>query len=157
MQVSGMEGLLTSLAKCCHPVQGDDVVGYVTMTKGISVHRSDCPNILHIPEKDRGRLMRVNWGEKSVQYFRVPIHMEALDRVGLLRDISVLVSDENINMSEFRTLPTNSRGIITILFNVDVTSVDQLYLVLNKLLSVRDVLEVRRESPARKASGTPTS
>ncbi|MEI7554979.1 bifunctional (p)ppGpp synthetase/guanosine-3',5'-bis(diphosphate) 3'-pyrophosphohydrolase [Candidatus Chlorohelix sp.] len=147
MQVSGMDGLLTSLAKCCHPVPGDEVVGYVTMTKGISVHRSDCSNILHIPEKDQGRLMRVNWGDKSVQYYRVPIRMEAMDRVGLLRDISVLVADENINMSDFRTLPTNSRGIIPILFNVDVTSVDQLYRVFHKLQGVKDALEVRRDVP----------
>jgi GTP pyrophosphokinase len=156
MQVSGMDGLLTSLAKCCHPVPGDEVVGYVTMTKGISVHRADCTNILHIPEKDKGRLMRVNWGDRTVQYYRVPIRIEASDRVGLLRDISVLMADENINMSEFRTLSTNSRGIITILFNVDVTSVDQLYRVLNKLQSVKDVLEVRRNAPSTTNSPRPS-
>jgi GTP pyrophosphokinase len=147
VQVSGLRGLLTSLAQCCHPVPGDDVLGFVTMTKGISIHRADCPNILNVPEKDRGRLMPVNWGDSSVQYYRVPIRMEAVDRVGLLRDISVLVADEKINMSEFRTLPANQRGVITILFNVDVTDVDQLIRVLNKLQSVRDILDVRREAP----------
>ncbi len=145
--VSGVGGLLTSLAICCHPMQGDDIIGYVTKTKGISVHRADCPNIINIPEKDQGRLIRVSWGDTTVQYYRVPVRMEAGDRVGLLRDISILVADEKVNMGDFRTLSTSKRGIITILFTVEVTSLEQLSRLLGKLQAVRDVMDVRREVP----------
>ncbi len=147
MTVSGIGGLLTSLANCCSPVRGDEILGFVTRTKGISVHRIDCPNILNVPEKDQGRLIRVSWGESTVPYYRVPVRMEAVDRVGLLRDISVLVADEKINMGDFRTLPANQRGIISILFTLEVTSLEQLSRILAKLQSVRDILEVRRDVP----------
>lgn len=147
MTVSGIGGLLTSLASCCHPMQGDDILGYVTRGKGISVHRADCPNILNISEKDQGRLIRVAWGNTTIQYYRVPVRIESVDRVGLLRDISTLISEDKVNMGDFRTLQTNQRGIISIQFTVEVTSLEQLSRLLSKLQSVRDVLDVRRDVP----------
>jgi GTP pyrophosphokinase len=148
MTVSGLSGLLTTLASCCHPMQGDEIIGYVTRTKGISVHRADCPNVVNVPEKDQGRLIRVSWGETSIQYYRVPVRMEAIDRVGLLRDLSILVADEKVNMGDFRTISSSKRGIIHILFTVEVTSLEQLSRLLTKLQSVRDVLDVRRDVPS---------
>ncbi|HEX2916171.1 MAG TPA: bifunctional (p)ppGpp synthetase/guanosine-3',5'-bis(diphosphate) 3'-pyrophosphohydrolase [Chloroflexia bacterium] len=145
--VGGTGGLLTTIATCCHPMRGDDVVGYVTRTKGISVHRADCPNVLNLPEENKARLIRVEWGEDTVQYYRVPVRMEALDRVGLLRDIATLVADEKVNMGEFRTLPSSQRGVILILFTVEVTGLEQLARVLSKLHTVRDVMDVRRDVP----------
>ncbi len=145
--VSGVGGLLTTIASCCHPMKGDEVVGYVTKTKGISVHRADCPNILNLNGENKARLIRVAWGDDSMQYYRVPVRLEALDRVGLLRDIAILVSDEKVNMGEFRTLPASQRGVILILFTVEVTGLEQLARVLSKLHTVRDVLDVRRDVP----------
>ena len=145
--VSGLGGLLTIIASCCHPMKGDEVVGFVTKSRGISVHRVDCPNIVNMTEENKARLIRVAWGEDSQQYYRVPVRLEALDRVGLLRDIATLVADEKVNMGEFRTLPTNQRGVILILFTVEVTGLEQLARVLNKLHSVRDVQDVRRDVP----------
>jgi len=145
MTVSGIGGLLTSLASCCNPVQGDEILGYVTKTKGISVHQGHCPNIRNVPIKDQGRLIRVSWGDSTVQYYRVPVRLEAADRVGLLRDISILVADEKVNMGDFRTLPANQLGNISILFNVEVTGLEQLSRLLSKLQAVRDVLDVRRD------------
>ncbi len=146
--VGGMSGMLTTISSCCHPMKGDNVIGYVTKTKGISVHRTTCPNILNLPEENKGRLIPVDWAEDSQQFYRVPVRMEALDRVGLLRDITVMVADEKINIGDMRTLPASGRGIILILFTVYVTSLEQLARILNKLHTVRDVLDVRREAPA---------
>jgi GTP pyrophosphokinase len=146
--VGGMSGMMTTIASCCHPMKGDDVIGYVTKTKGISVHRANCPNILNLPEENKGRLIRVEWGEDSQQFYRVPVRMEALDRVGLLRDVTVMVADEKINIGDMRTLPASGRGIILILFTVEVTGLEQLARILNKLHTVRDVLDVRRETPS---------
>ncbi len=152
--VSGMGGLLTIIATCCHPMKGDDVVGYVTKARGISVHRADCPNITNLSEENKGRLIRVAWGDNSAEYYRVPVRMEALDRVGLLRDIAILVADEKVNMGEFRTLPAGQRGVILILFTVEVTGLEQLARVLNKLHSVRSIVDVRRDVPISASART---
>jgi GTP diphosphokinase / guanosine-3',5'-bis(diphosphate) 3'-diphosphatase len=143
-QITSIEGLASTTARCCSPVPGDPIIGYVTKTKGLTVHRFDCPNVQSVPEKDRGRLIEVNWtGNNS---YRVPVRVEAYDRVGLVRDISVLVAAENIFMSDFRTQHSNNtRGQIAVLFNVDVSDVDQLSRILHKLQSIADVIEVRRD------------
>ncbi len=146
LTVAGVGGMLTSIANCCHPMKGDQVIGYVTRTKGIAVHRADCPNVSNVSDENKGRLLPVDWSNLQ-QYYRVPVRMEALDRVGLLRDIATLCADEKINMGEFRTLQAQQRGVILILFNVEVTGLEQLARVLNKLHTVRDVLDVHREVP----------
>ncbi len=151
LTVSGLGGVYTTIASCCHPMRGDGVVGYVTRTKGISVHRNDCPNVQNVPEENQGRLTRVDWGDNMQEYYRVPVRMEARDRVGLLRDISTLIADEKINMGEFRTVQDPLRGMTMITFTVEVTDLEQLARVLNKLHSVRDVQDVRRDVPS--ASG----
>ena len=151
LMVAGTGGLLTTIANCCHPMKGDDVVGYVTRTKGVSVHRTDCPNIINVTEENQGRLLPVDWSNLQ-QFYRVPVRMEALDRVGLLRDIATLCADEKINMGDFRTIQTPHRGIIYITFTVEVTGLEQLARVLNKLHTVRDVVDVHREVPTASAS-----
>jgi GTP pyrophosphokinase len=93
----------------------------------------------------------VEWGEDSQQFYRVPVRMESLDRVGLLRDIATLVADEKINIGDFRTLPAGQRGVILILFTVEVTGLEQLARILSKLHTVRDVLDVRREVPSMRS------
>jgi GTP pyrophosphokinase len=151
LTVTGVGGMLTTIATCCHPMKGDDVIGYVTKTRGIAVHQANCPNILNLPEENKERLIRVEWGEDSQQFYRVPVRMESLDRVGLLRDIATLVADEKINIGDFRTLPAGQRGVILILFTVEVTGLEQLARILSKLHTVRDVLDVRREAPSMRS------
>ena len=147
LTVSGANNIYTNIANCCHPMKGDEVVGYVTRNKGVSVHRTDCPNVTNVRDDNKGRLLVVDWNNVQ-QYYRVPVRMEALDRVGLLRDIATLCADEKVNMGEFRTLQAGQRGVILILFTIEVTGLEQLARVLNKLHTVRDVVDVRREVPS---------
>ena len=147
LTVSGANNIYTNIANCCHPMKGDEVVGYVTRNKGVSVHRTDCPNVTNVRDDNKGRLLVVDWNNVQ-QYYRVPVRMEALDRVGLLRDIATLCADEKVNMGEFRTLQAGQRGVILILFTIEVTGLEQLARVLNKLHAVRDVIDVRREVPS---------
>ena len=93
--VVGLKGLLTTMARCCNPVPGDDIIGYVTRGRGATIHRSDCPNILRLREKER--LVRVAWGEPKRTY-PVSVRVKAYDRDGLARDVSNLVANEGINM-----------------------------------------------------------
>ncbi len=146
-QVGGIGGLLTSIGNCCHPVQGDEIMGYVTRGKGITVHRSDCRNLINLSEDDRQRLTPVTWNADDAQCYRVPVRVDALDRVGLVRDLSTLIADEHINMGDFRSIAGHSRGVITILFTVEVSSLEQLSRILAKMQTIRDILEVRRDAP----------
>jgi len=140
LQVTGLRDLLTRLANCCKPVYGDPIVGFITRGRGITVHRADCPNILHTTEPER--IIPVSWGE-TPQHHPVTIRIEAWDRVGLLRDVTTLVADEGLNALSVLTNVHDDRTV-TILMTLEVASVQQLSRVLQKLESIKDVYDVRR-------------
>ena len=141
IQVAGVGDLLTRMGPCCHPVPGDAIVGYITRGKGITVHRADCPNIVNL--RDTERLIPVTWG-RSEQAYPVVVRIEAFDRFGMLRDIASVVADLGINMSA-ANVTTNHDHTTTIIATMGIRSVTQLSLLMSKLQSVRDVLDVRRE------------
>ena len=141
IQVMGVGDLLTRMAPCCKPVPGDAIVGYTTRGKGITVHRADCPNIVHL--QDVERLIPVSWG-KPQQAYPVPVVVEAFDRSGLLRDIASAVADLGLSMSSANVY-SNHDATATIRITVGVRGVGQLSALLNKLQSVHDVLDARRE------------
>lgn len=144
LRVMGVGDLYTRLANCCSPVYGDDIVGYVTRGRGITVHRNDCHNVQHVD--DDGRLVPVSWGDTHKESYPVSIRIDAWDRVGLLRDITTLVADEKVSM---QTVLTNVHPdqTVTVMINLQVDGVRQLSRVLQKLEAIRDVFDVRRESP----------
>lgn len=141
VQVKGVGDLLTRLAKCCSPVPGDPIIGYITRGTGITVHRRDCPNIKGL--SDAERLIDVQWGTTKEAY-PVDIRIEAIDRSGLLRDIAAIVTDEGINMSSVNVSvhPDNTATFQVVLL---ITGVEQLRDVVAKLEGLRDILEIRRE------------
>lgn len=144
LRVMGVGDLYTRLASCCSPVFGDEITGYVTRGRGITVHRADCHNVQRVD--DEGRLVPVSWGESSKASYSVNIRLEAWDRVGLLRDITTLVADEKVSMHNMLTT-THPDQTVTVLVGVEVDSVRQLSRVLQKLESIRDVFDVRRDTP----------
>jgi GTP pyrophosphokinase len=144
MRVLGIGNLLTSMARCCHPVPGDQIVGYVTRGRGVTVHRADCLNVLNDAERDR--IVEVEWGTVSKLY-PATIRIEAWDRVGLLRDISSLIGDEKVNMVGVRTIDVGE-GVVNILATLETTGIEQLSRLLAKIEIIRGVLSVRRESGA---------
>ncbi len=147
IRVLGTGDLLTRLARCCNPVPGDKIIGYVTRGEGVSVHRRDCRNILHEDEKER--LVDVEWGRRG-QLYPVAVHIDAWDRVGLLRDVSTMVAEERVNMVGVRT-QEGEDGHIVIFVTLETTGIEQLTRLLNKLEGIRGVLAVsRRLEGARK-------
>ena len=152
IQVRGVEGLLTRLAKCCNPIVGEAIVGFVTRGKGITIHRADCRTILN--ERDRQRLMEVSWGsgQQKQQGYTVPVRIEAWDRVGLWRDITSVMADNGINIEEVHQVPTRKPDRAILMTRLMVTSVGQLTSILDKLNRLPDVIEARREN-----SGTAVS
>jgi guanosine-3',5'-bis(diphosphate) 3'-pyrophosphohydrolase len=143
LQVTGVGDLYTRLASCCKPVYGDSIIGYVTRGRGITVHRADCHNVIHVDDPDR--LVQVSWGNEQKQRYPVSVRLEAWDRVGLLRDVTTLVADEKISLITVLTSVNDDRTV-DVLMTVEVEGVKQLSRLLQKLESIRDVYDVRRET-----------
>ncbi len=139
VNVTGLRGMLTTMARCCKPVPGDQIVGYVTRGRGATIHRTDCPNILRVGDKER--MVRVSWGHAARTY-PVAVRVTAYDREGLLRDVSTVVGEEHINMnSVVSTLKAHQATIDLIL---EVTDLGQLSRVLNRIEALPNVVEARR-------------
>ncbi len=140
VQVLGVGDLLTNLAGCCHPVPGDNIVGYVTRSRGITVHRRDCYNIVNEEEKER--LIKVEWGKPDSQY-PVSIQIEALDRVGLVRDISTLVAEEKVNIANMTVIEHNDRTT-SLHLTLETRGLAQLSRLLTRIGGIRGVSSVFR-------------
>ncbi|MCO5176083.1 MAG: hypothetical protein M9890_03795 [Thermomicrobiales bacterium] len=142
LQVMGVGDLYTRLANCCKPVYGDDIVGYVTRGRGITVHRADCSNMRNVDED--GRKVHVSWGEQATRSYPVAIRIEAWDRVALLRDITGLVADESVNLLSVLT-DVHPDRTVTVLMTIEVSGVKQLSHLLQRVEAIRGVFDVRRE------------
>ncbi|MEK6256637.1 MAG: bifunctional (p)ppGpp synthetase/guanosine-3',5'-bis(diphosphate) 3'-pyrophosphohydrolase [Chloroflexota bacterium] len=142
IKLQGLSGMLTTMGKCCNPVPGDDIVGYITRGRGATVHRKDCPNVLRV--KDRERLIQVSWGEPKSTY-PVSVRIKAYDRDGLLRDVSTLISDEGINMRQVSVTVQQSQAIFDLI--LEVGNINQLSLILTRVETLPNVMEARRVKP----------
>jgi GTP pyrophosphokinase len=140
VQVMGMKDMLTNLAPCCNPIPGDDIIGYVTRSKGVSVHRKACPNIVNIDEKER--LINVEWGPTD-HFYSIPVRIEAWDHVGLLRDISAIVAEDKVNIASVSTAEHDDQ-IISILLTLETKGIAQLSRILSKLDGIRGIISVTR-------------
>ncbi len=144
VEVLGVGDLLTHLARCCHPLPGDEIIGYITRSRGVTVHRKDCRNVAHQREKER--LIGVNWG--SIQdVYPVAVKVDAWDRVGLLRDITNVVAEEGVNITNVNISEQGNKNV-SILLTMEIKSMAQLSRLLAKVHSVRGVTEVERKGEA---------
>ncbi|MBX3004613.1 MAG: bifunctional (p)ppGpp synthetase/guanosine-3',5'-bis(diphosphate) 3'-pyrophosphohydrolase [Anaerolineales bacterium] len=142
VSVLGLRGLLTTMAKCCKPVPGDPIVGYITRGRGATIHRRDCPNILRA--RDRERLVQVSWGAPKSTY-PVAVRIQAYDRDGLMRDVSTLIADEGVSMSQVKVDVDRNEATFDLVLNVD--NIAQLSRVLTRIETLPNVLEARRVRP----------
>ena len=142
--VNGVGDVSVHLSKCCHPVPGDEIVGYVTRGRGITIHRTDCTNVLSFPEVERARLIDAEWAGAEVSgSFSAKVDVFADNRVGLLIEISQIFSDAEI---EIRTVNvrTNKKNQATITFGFDVKDKENLRKMIEKMRAVKGVIEVTR-------------
>ncbi|MFQ5381073.1 MAG: RelA/SpoT family protein [Dehalococcoidia bacterium] len=151
MRVLGVGNLLTTLARCCNPVPGDEIVGYVTRARGVTVHRADCRNVWNTDERER--LVEVEWGA-SEKLYPAHVRIDAWDRVGLLRDISVVVTEEHVNMVGVRTQETGD-GTVQVLATLETTGMEQLSRLLARIAIIRGVRGVERAAESSDFSGQP--
>ena len=142
VEVVGLKGLLSSMARCCNPMPGDQIVGYITRGRGATIHRQDCPNILR--RKDTERFLQVGWG-KIEHTFPVPVTVKAYDRQGLMGDISTLLQNEGVNIADVSV--NFNRSLADLKLVVEVRDLTQLSRVLTRIESLPNVLEAQRTKP----------
>ncbi len=142
ISVLGLKGILTNIARCCNPVPGDEIVGYITRGRGATIHRYDCPNVMRM--KDRERIVKVSWGEPQHTY-PIPVQIKAYDRQGLMGDITTILSNESINLTDINSLI--SHNLATINMILEIGDISQLSRVLTKIENLPNVMEARRAKP----------
>ena len=146
VNVLGVGNLLTTIANCCMPVPHDDIVGFITKDRGVSVHRTDCKNILHLKDKDQARLIEVEWGDTDVQNYPVNILIHANDRHGLLSDITRTLSDDKINVVAINTMSNKKDQTARMAVTIEIRDLQQLTRIMDKLFQLRNVIDVTRGS-----------
>ncbi len=143
IQVQGVGNLLTSTAACCKPVSGDDIVGYVTLGRGVSVHRSDCLQLLDLRAKEPQRIIAVAWGETDATY-PVILAIEAYDRQGLLSDITRVMMDNSINVIGMNTQSDKTKNTASMHITIEVAGLDILSALVNRIYQLPNILSVSR-------------
>ncbi len=142
MRIDETGGLLVTLARCCNPTYGDEIIGFITRGKGITVHRADCKNVLNTNEPER--LINVTWPPDSEQVFPVPVLVVAYDREGLMRDIGAVIADEKVNMSNVNI--STRQNIATFELTMEIHDLKQLSRILAKLERLPNVVEAFRRT-----------
>ena len=144
IQVQGVGNLMTQMANCCKPLPGDDIVGFITQGRGVSIHRRDCPNILHALNNDDQHLIEVNWGGPEQDVYRVDIQIIAYDRKGLLHDITALLSNEKINVTAVNTKSDSSTHEAKMRLSLEIENLARLSKLLARINELPNVHQARR-------------
>ncbi|MBI5651313.1 MAG: bifunctional (p)ppGpp synthetase/guanosine-3',5'-bis(diphosphate) 3'-pyrophosphohydrolase [Chloroflexi bacterium] len=146
IEFGGVGNLLHHLAKCCNPLPGDEVLGFITRGRGITIHRRDCPNMLNM-DLERERIINVDWRKTDQAAYPVLVQIRAFDRAGLLHDISGVVAENGVSMSS-ANVATNKDHTALINATLEISSADQLTRILAKIDRVPNVIEARRVTNA---------
>ena len=144
IEVEGVGNLLTHMALCCKPIPGDQVVGYITQGHGVSVHRQDCQNIVHISARQKERLIQVTWGIKTYNKYVVDLVIQAYDRHGLIRDITQVLLNENISILGLTCALDKKTHAAQINLSIEVHGLLPLSRIVGRIMQVGSVIEVDR-------------
>jgi len=142
VRVKGVGDLLVRFAKCCHPIPGDPIVGFITRGKGVTVHLQSCPTVVN--EREVSRLIEVEWEAAPTQTYPIAIRVEAYDRTGLLSDISQVVAENKVNILAAQVAVTSDHTAV-VTATLQVASVSQLAKVMSRIETLKDVISVQRD------------
>jgi len=146
LTIQGVSDLMTNLARCCQPVPGDQVLGFVTRGTGITIHRRQCPNILYQRNTASERVVEVSWGQADERTYPMTVLINAFDRKGLLRDVSTVMADEKVNVIEMNTRTERKDHSVQMEAIVEVASIEAMSKLLAKLDQLPNIFSVRRKS-----------
>ncbi len=142
--VKGEEGIMVKLARCCNPIPGDPVIGYITRGSGISVHRTDCPNVLSNNPDEQRRLIEVSWDIATDAVYKVNIVINASDRPGMMADIMQVTSEAKLNINALNCR-TDKHKNAYITMGLDISNLEQLDNIMNKIKRMKGVYSVERQ------------
>ncbi|MBR4719148.1 MAG: bifunctional (p)ppGpp synthetase/guanosine-3',5'-bis(diphosphate) 3'-pyrophosphohydrolase [Lachnospiraceae bacterium] len=144
--VKGIDDVAVRFSKCCSPIPGDEIVGFVTRGRGVSIHRTDCVNILNMPEMERARLIEAEWQhnpEKVSERYLAEINIYSVNRNGLLAEITKVLSEKNVGILKMN-VRTSKQGTATTSISFEVSNKDELNRVIDKLQAIDDVIDIER-------------
>jgi guanosine-3',5'-bis(diphosphate) 3'-pyrophosphohydrolase len=145
LRVKGVDGVAIRLAHCCNPLPGDRVLGYITRGRGVSVHRTDCPNLQNYLSREKDRIIEVEWSDNRGTYI-VEVEVKAFDRPRLTTDVMDVIADTRIQInSVFSRVTRNKLAVMN--FKLEIKNITQLQAVIQRIQQIPDVLEVRRMMP----------
>ena len=144
--IAGVGNLLSTIAACCSPIPGDDIAGFITLTRGVSVHRKDCHNIINLAEQKKDRIISVSWSNSTEQTYPVSIVVEAFDRASLLSDVTSVLGSEKVNVRAMNTITDNETNIATLAFTIEISRLELLGRIMDKIGQLANVLDVKRQT-----------
>jgi GTP pyrophosphokinase len=142
--IEGVGNLLTTLARCCQPLPGDAIVGFITRGRGVSIHRADCASFARLRVRDASRAIEVEWGGARSQAYEVDLLVRGYDRKWLHKDVTNVIASANVHLLAVNTRIDPASGLATMNFAVRVADFEQLSMLLSRLGSVPNVIEARR-------------
>lgn len=140
--VKGVDNIKVRFSKCCNPVPGDDIIGFITRGRGVSIHRSDCPNISYNNE-DGERLIEVSWDNQKKASYNAEIQLKAIDRTGILADVAARVTESGVGLLSLNAR-TNKEKLVTINMTLEINNIDQLKDLMKKLKKIKNITDVYR-------------
>ncbi len=143
--IEGVGNLMTTIASCCDPVPGDDISGYITQGRGVSIHRMDCRNFLQLQIDEPERILKVSWGQAPQDKYSVDIIVEAYDRTGLLRDITTLLDSAHINVTAMQTLSNGRSNTVDMMLGIEIKDFTQLSRILAKINQLPNIVSAERK------------
>jgi len=144
VRISGVGNLLSQIAGCCKPVPPEPIVGFITKGRGVTIHRGDCANVLRLGTANRARVIDVAWEESGKDTYPVALQLVAYDRSGLLRDITAVVANEDVNVTALTSEFDQAEQMTHVRLTVEVTDLEQLGRVMDRLTHLANVVELRR-------------
>ncbi|MGZ4030755.1 MAG: RelA/SpoT family protein [Tumebacillaceae bacterium] len=143
VRVKGIDNLLIRFSRCCNPVPGDEIQGFITRGRGVSVHRSNCPNVENVVEDEENRLIEVEWETESAVQYNVEIEITGLDRRGLISEVMMAVGETKTDITAV-TGRADKRKMATIMLSINIRNVDHLHTVVERIKRIKDIYTVRR-------------
>lgn len=143
VSIDGVGNLLTTIARCCTPIPGDAITGFVTLGRGVSIHRQDCNNLLQLQIDEPERIIKVDWSQQTQRDFTIDIYLEAFDRHGLLKDITMVLDSDHINISDLQ-VSSGRNHMVEMHLTIDVQNLSQLSRALVRLSQLPNVSSVER-------------
>ncbi|ACK42251.1 MULTISPECIES: RelA/SpoT family protein [Dictyoglomus] len=143
IEISGLDNIMMRIAECCHPIPGDKVIGYISKGRGIVIHRTDCPNLINLKKTHPEKIVPIEWQKIKGGKYKTGIEIEAIDRVGLLKDLIERVSQARINILDLAT-KVGKDGIARIKLIVEIDNPPAFYYLMEEIKKLSDIISVKR-------------